>query len=99
MGAVEDSTLNLVYNLADLVNKIALLGHLGLRKEQHPGGEGGSPPIVSQLGRVHTVPLPRTYVSRMPVQEILRLCRQSHSLVGCRSARPLHLLCKHCYEN
>merc|ERR1711959_782815 len=37
MGAVNDDVLNLVYNLADFVNKIAFLGHLVLCQEQHHG--------------------------------------------------------------
>merc|ERR1712118_480133 len=74
MGAVEDSTLNLVYNLADLVNKIAFCLAIWASAKNSPGGEGGSPPMVSQLGWVHKVPLPCTHVSRMPVPEILRTC-------------------------
>merc|ERR1712137_783093 len=34
-SGVDDSTLNLVYNLADFVNKIALPRHLELRQKRH----------------------------------------------------------------
>merc|ERR1712204_92480 len=54
MGAVDDHVLNLVYNLADFVNKIAFLPcHLAGSQEQHPGAEGGSPPAsVTFLARL-----------------------------------------------
>merc|ERR1711907_60185 len=74
MGAVEDHLEPCVQPCGPCEQDCFLLGHLGLRKEQHPGGEGGSPPMVSQLGWVHKVPLRCTHVSRMPVPEILRTC-------------------------
>merc|ERR1711904_297388 len=49
LGSVSPSNLNLLYNLADFVNKIALLGHLVLRKGGHAFERNSALPAMKAL--------------------------------------------------